>query len=49
MDLQGKNYTTSIFIGSAVNRFYRGINHILHWFSKLRIKTKAEDIIMATK
>lgn len=37
MDLQGKNYTTNITFGPAVNIFYRGINHILHWFPNFRI------------
>lgn len=48
--LQGKNYTTNIPLASAVHRFYRGINHTFYWFSNFRIhKTKAEDLIMATK
>lgn len=37
MDLQRKNYTTNAFVGSAVNRFYRGINNILYCFSNFRI------------
>lgn len=50
MDLQGKNYTTNTHLGSAVNRFYRGINHTLYWFSNFRVhKTKTKVLIMATK